>query len=223
MSWNGRNNRGHPGKKLSVVRLGLENQQHGISPLPGFSLQLFCDEKVTRQIAGVTIQQRLDELCSPWTGEDARLSTTRKPPTATRRSYSSGFPEVACSSSAVAEADDRSRTRRYAASIERQRALQNHRGWCRVSLVQTLLREFRSLFFRIRELRRKQSDHRGFLIDPSNRAAGEPSAPQHAIDCGSQDMRNLCKLRPHTSPVDFESFAAAQVWGDCWISRSMGN
>src|SRR5208337_2160270 len=141
----------------------------------------------------------------------------------TKRSYSSGFPEVACLSSTVAEAGGRSCTRRYAASIAQRRELQSHRGWCRVSLAQTLPREFRSLFFRIRELRRKQSDHRGFLIDPLNRAAVERSAPQHAIDCGSQDMRNLCRRRPHTSPVAFESCAAARVWGGCWISRSMGN
>jgi len=143
--------------------------------------------------------------------------------TTTKRSYSNGFPEFACSSSTVAEAGDHSGTRRYAASIERRRELQSHRGWYRVSRVQTLLREFRSLFFRIPELRRKQLDHRGFLIDPLYRAAVEPSVRQHAIDCCSQDTRNLCRRRPHMTPVDFESFAEARVWGDCWISRSMGN
>ena len=141
----------------------------------------------------------------------------------TKRSYSSGFPEVACSSSAAAEAGDRSRTRRYAASIERQRAWQNHRGWYRVLRVQKLLREFRSLFFRIPELRRRQSDHRDFLIDPWNRAAADPSAPQHEIDCGKRDRRNLCRRRPHMWPVDSASFAVARVWGGCWTSRSKGN
>jgi len=141
----------------------------------------------------------------------------------TKRLYSNEFPELAWSSSTVVEVGDHSRTRRYAAAIARRRDWQNHRGRCRVSLAQTLLREFRSRFFRIRELRRNQSDHRGVLIDPWYRAAVEPSVPQRAIDCGSQDMRNLCRRRPHTSPVDFESFAAARVWGDCWISRSMGN
>ena len=189
----------------------------------GISLTVDCDEKVTRQIAGVTIQQRLDELCLPWTAEDARLSTTRKPPTTTKRSYSNGFPEAVCSSSTVGEAGDHWGTRRYAASIEWRRELPSHRGWYRVSLVQTLLREFRSLFFRIRELRRTQSDPRGVLIDPWYRAPVEPSVRQHAIDCGSQDRRNLCRHHPHRTPVDFELLAAAWALGGCWISGSMGN
>ena len=144
-------------------------------------------------------------------------------PAPTKRWYSSGFPELACSSSTVAEAGDHSGMRRCAASIARRREWQSHRGWNRVSRVRTLPRVFRSRWFRIRELLRKQSDRRGGLIGPWHRPPAAPSVRQHAIDCCSRDMRSLCRRRPHMPPADVESFAEAWVWGGCWISRSMGN
>lgn len=141
----------------------------------------------------------------------------------TKGSYPREFPRLLWSSSVAAEADDHSGRQRYVAAMKRRRELQDSRGLYHSSLVRTLTSEIRSLFCRIRELRRDQLDRRGVVIDPLYGTKAQPSVRRRAIDCCSEDMRSLCERRPHMTPVDFELFAEAWALGACWLSSNKDN
>lgn len=85
----------------------------------------------------------------------------------------------------------------------------------RASLVRAVLREIRSLLWRIREIRHRSLDRMGIVIDPHHQTTSLAER-ESASDCCSKDTQNLYRDRPLTTLIEAELFVRGWEAGAEW-------
>jgi len=89
----------------------------------------------------------------------------------------------------------------------------------RLSLVRALLREMRSLLWRIGEIRSRQLDQQGISVNPLQKSY-PAMARERALDDCNRDMRNLYISRRYTTLIEAEIFAQGWSYGAAWGLRN---
>jgi len=122
---------------------------------------------------------------------------------------------------AAKSAADRSHIRHHGYASSSCRASTRPPRALRASLAQEVLREIRSLFRRISEIRSRELDRRGISIDPLREIALPREERESALAGCIEDTQNLYTSRPGTTLIDSELFVRGWDAGSAWSHRNL--
>lgn len=118
--------------------------------------------------------------------------------------------------------NDRSRKRHYGYTNSSAQSSTTPPRLFRASLAREVLREIRSLFWRIGELRDKELDRQGICVDPLPSKSYPLALRERALADCSMDTHNLCISRRHVTLIDAQLFLQGWKLGCAWAFRNSG-